>query len=199
MRESCPFFAVDGSTMIDRPPLEYIAPIMKVICPPMPEYICGPMDSAAACPVKSIASVLFTATCEFCAAMVNSEFVWSTLYNSKAGLLLTNSRSAAPTTIAATALPLCIGFILAGRHATLDQLHMARRHNFAVNAQVVTVHKKQTHGFGNRADAHLHGITVADQVEANSPITSKVPCSSSGGGLVPTGYGLGFFHQIVDL
>ena len=54
MREAAPRAAVDGSAMIARPSAARLAPRMKSIWPPIPEYMRGPIESATTWPVRSI-------------------------------------------------------------------------------------------------------------------------------------------------
>ena len=53
MRETAPFFAVDGKAMIALPSRLRAAPRTKSTCPPMPVNCVGPMESATTWPMRS--------------------------------------------------------------------------------------------------------------------------------------------------
>ena len=57
-----PFRAVEGSTVMARPPLDSMAPKTKGICPPARLIMRVPMVSAVICPVMSIIKALLRAT-----------------------------------------------------------------------------------------------------------------------------------------
>ena len=81
----------------------------------------------------------------------------------------------------------------------LDQLNMARRHEFTVNAKIVSVHQEKTSGLGDGANPHLHGVTVADEAGSKLPDHLKRPPLFFWRGSSPYREGFGLFHQVVDL
>src|SRR5437867_1956921 len=76
---------------------------------------------------------------------------------------------------------------------------MARRHEFTVNAEIVSVRQEKTDGLGNGANPHLYGITVADEACSELPDHLKRTALFFWRGRSPYRAGCGLFHQVVEL